>query len=367
MGHIRGFLLLVVVLATFSPPVLAEEQTHVVQPGENLYRISLRYNIDMNILAQANNISNKALVYAGQRLTIPDLSEAVENPLIAAEPTYYTVQPGDTLLRIANLYGLTVRQLVQINNITNPDHIIPGQQLTVFTQPLTETAPAQTQEATPMPADALPTPEVTVEAQLAVAPTEIATVDGVPYTIQPGETLASIALSHGVTWPAIVQANNITDPNQIMPGQTIIIPNAAAVTDLGILTSATPPMAAPVPTVTVGKQIIVDLSDQRIYAYENGALMRTTLASTGLPATPTVRGNFTVQRKYESQLMTGPGYYLPNVQWISYFYAGYAIHGTYWHNNFGQPMSHGCVNLPNDEAKWYYDFAPVGTPVLVQT
>jgi lipoprotein-anchoring transpeptidase ErfK/SrfK len=64
--------------------------------------------------------------------------------------------------------------------------------------------------------------------------------------------------------------------------------------------------------------------------------------------------------------MSGPGYYLPNVQWIMYFYSGYAIHGTYWHNNFGQPMSHGCVNLPNNEALWFYQWAPTGTPVLVQ-
>jgi LysM repeat protein len=342
-----------------------------VQPGENLYRISVQYGIDIKIIAQANNIANTALVYVGQQLVIPDMSEAVDNPLIAAAPTYYTVQPGDSLLRIANLYGLTVQQLTQINNITNPNHILPGQELTVFTQPLTEATPAAVDATTPAPLDPLAaTPIATLDALLLPQPTvaAIATtapVNGTTYTIQPGETLASIAMQHGVTWPTLVQANGITDPNQIMPGQSIIIPNANTITDLGIIT-ASMPIAAPAPTVTVGKQIIVDLSDQRTYAYENGVLVRNTLVSTGLPATPTVLGNFTVQRQYPSQVMSGPGYYLPNVQWISYFYAGYAIHGTYWHNNFGQPMSHGCVNMPNDEALWYYNFAPVGTPVLVQ-
>ena len=65
--------------------------------------------------------------------------------------------------------------------------------------------------------------------------------------------------------------------------------------------------------------------------------------------------------------MTGPGYNLPNVEWVQYFFQGYAIHGTYWHNNFGSPMSHGCVNLTNAEAEWFWSFATIGTPVHVQS
>jgi lipoprotein-anchoring transpeptidase ErfK/SrfK len=49
-----------------------------------------------------------------------------------------------------------------------------------------------------------------------------------------------------------------------------------------------------------------------------------------------------------------------------YFYQGYALHGTYWHSNFGQPMSHGCVNMRTPDAEWLYQFAPVGTAVRVQ-
>ena len=64
--------------------------------------------------------------------------------------------------------------------------------------------------------------------------------------------------------------------------------------------------------------------------------------------------------------MSGPGYYLPDVPFIMYFYKGYGLHGTYWHNNFGQPMSHGCVNMPTPEAEWAYNWAGIGTPVIVQ-
>ncbi len=62
--------------------------------------------------------------------------------------------------------------------------------------------------------------------------------------------------------------------------------------------------------------------------------------------------------------MRGPGYDLPGVPYTMYFYKGYALHGTYWHNNFGHPMSHGCVNLRTSDAGWLFNWASVGTPVV---
>lgn len=374
----RAAIVLFIVMALSAPFVaLAEDTTHIVQPGETLYRISTQYGVSMDILAQANNISNRERILVGQQLIIPDLSEAVENPLFAAEPTHHVVQPGETLASIANLYGLTVQQIAQLNNIANPNHILRGQTLTVFTAPEPITAETLETVATAIaptattvaPVQEVIQPTATTEivqptAQPTVAPTPTTTTT--TYTVQSGETLASIAQRFGVTWPAIVRANNISNPNLVNAGQVIIIPDAKTVTDLSSISPASIAPSAPSATISVGKQIIVDLSDSRIYAYENSRLVRSVLASTGLPATPTVKGNFTVQRKYTAQLMSGPGYYLPNVQWIMYFYAGYAVHGTYWHNNFGQPMSHGCVNLPNEEALWFYDWAPVGTSVMVQ-
>jgi lipoprotein-anchoring transpeptidase ErfK/SrfK len=61
--------------------------------------------------------------------------------------------------------------------------------------------------------------------------------------------------------------------------------------------------------------------------------------------------------------MIGPGYYLPEVPYTMYFYAGYALHGTYWHDSFGQPMSHGCVNLETGNAQKLFEWAgPVVPP-----
>ncbi len=109
----------------------------------------------------------------------------------------------------------------------------------------------------------------------------------------------------------------------------------------------------------------VDLSDQRMYAYEGDTLVRTFVVSTGTWQTPTVTGRFKVWVKLRSAPMSGPGYYLPDVPYIMYFYGDYGIHGTYWHNNFGVPMSHGCVNLSIPDAEWAYNFASVGTVVNV--
>ena len=111
--------------------------------------------------------------------------------------------------------------------------------------------------------------------------------------------------------------------------------------------------------------IDVDLSNQRVYAYEGDVVVNSFIVSTGVWATPTVTGQYRIYVKYVSAKMSGPGYYLPNVPYIMYFYKGYGLHGTYWHNNFGTPMSHGCVNLRTDDAAWLYSWASVGTLVNV--
>lgn len=343
--------LLIVFLVTLSTPVLAENITHVVQPGENLYRIGLRYGLSVDVLAQANNIANTAQIFAGQTLVIPDMTQAVENPLIAVEPSYHDVAPGETLASIASRYGITPEQLAQINNITNPNRILVGQRLTVFTaltnSPAVSTIPRASEPLT-------------------IAPTAIPMVMAATHIIAPGENLAQIAQRYNVGWPAIAEMNSITNPNQIFVGQYLLIPEPGTMGNSEAFQGFADSYGAPAAALGFGREIIVDLSDSRIYAYENGILMRNVVVSTGLPATPTVQGNFTVQRKYSAQTMSGPGYYLPDVPYVMYFYSGYAIHGTYWHNNFGQPMSHGCVNLPTPEAEWFYSFAPEGTPVLVQ-
>ena len=98
-------------------------------------------------------------------------------------------------------------------------------------------------------------------------------------------------------------------------------------------------------------------------AYEGDVPVYWALASTGTRWTPTVTGRYHIYLKVRSQTMSGPGYHLPNVPYVMFFYKAYSIHGTYWHSNFGQPMSHGCVNLRTEDAWWLYEWSgPVVPP-----
>jgi lipoprotein-anchoring transpeptidase ErfK/SrfK len=111
--------------------------------------------------------------------------------------------------------------------------------------------------------------------------------------------------------------------------------------------------------------IDVDLSRQALYAYTGDNLVASFIVSTGTYQYPTVTGQYRVYWRLRYKDMSGPGYYLPDVPFTMFFYKGYAIHGTYWHNNFGTPMSHGCVNMTIADAEWIYNFSQVGTLVNV--
>jgi hypothetical protein len=111
--------------------------------------------------------------------------------------------------------------------------------------------------------------------------------------------------------------------------------------------------------------IEVDLSEQKLLAWEGEKLFLETPVSTGLPWYPTPTGEFRIWIKLRATKMEGGTgkyyYYLPNVPYVMYFesgnlpaWRGYGLHGTYWHNDFGTPRSHGCVNLPTPIAKEIY-------------
>lgn len=119
------------------------------------------------------------------------------------------------------------------------------------------------------------------------------------------------------------------------------------------------------------KRIEVDLTHQELYAYQGNTLTYSFPISSGLIRTPTPLGTFYPQRKLLSDEMIGGSklagdyYDLPNVPYDVYFYGGYALHGTYWHHNFGHPMSHGCINLPTPDAKLLYNWIDYSTPITI--
>lgn len=146
----------------------------------------------------------------------------------------------------------------------------------------------------------------------------------------------------------------------------------ATFTSLPSPTQQPPPTETMQPAMDVHEQISgqdrwveVNLSQQMVYVYEGEELVNSFLVSTGTWQYPTVTGEYRIYAKYRYADMAGPGYYLPNVPYTMYFFKGYALHGTYWHNSFGTPMSHGCINLTIADAAWLYEWADIGTLVSI--
>lgn len=127
-------------------------------------------------------------------------------------------------------------------------------------------------------------------------------------------------------------------------------------------------------TPKTDKLIIVDQSDQKMYAYYGDELYMEQSISTGITVTPTPKGRFTIFKKTPTRYMQGPlpgiskKYYdLPGVPWNLYFtHQGAVIHGAYWHDQFGKKWSNGCVNLSPSQAQRLYMWADIGTPVWVR-
>jgi lipoprotein-anchoring transpeptidase ErfK/SrfK len=178
-------------------------------------------------------------------------------------------------------------------------------------------------------------------------------------TIQDGYAWYKVIFDGDIRYPERVNGDwyIAVDPTSVVPLENV--------GDSAIDPGVTPPTA---------KRIVVDISQEMLYAYDGDVLFMKEPISTGLEFTPTPRGSFIVFKKTPSRYMQGPipgvsdqKYDLPGVPWNLYFTKdGAVIHGAYWHNHFGSPWSHGCVNLPPQQAHTLYDWADLGTTVTVQ-
>jgi len=175
-----------------------------------------------------------------------------------------------------------------------------------------------------------------------------------------------------VTTPLVAEEASTSAPTElpdIVPTETPGVMAMEVLADTPTSEYVPPTNAPPVVASGNGKGgarwIDVNLSTQSVYAYEGNTVVNSFIVSTGTWMTPTITGKYKIWIKFKSTSMSGPGYYLPNVPYVMYFHKGYGLHGTYWHNNFGTPMSHGCVNLRTSDAEWLYNWASVGTVVNV--
>lgn len=259
-------------------------------------------------------------------------------------PTPDDTRPNKALKRIANLIAPLSALLLILVLVS----------LTAFA--FRDRLPAVS-AAIPANPNALALPTTTPLAVAAVVPTTPAesaasSLDSPPPTPEP-VAIQSAGDSRSAFLPSPTPSPTAT-PTPLPPTPTPIPPSPTVV----------PPPTQPA-LAYPNRWIDVNLTTQTVRAMEGDTVVNTFVVSTGTWATPTVTGQYRIYVKYRSAPMSGPGYYLPNVPFIMYFYQGYGFHGTYWHSNFGTPMSHGCVNLRTSEAEWLYNFAEVGTLVNI--
>jgi len=191
---------LIALLVSSSAPVWATPASetqgtgaavHIVQWGENLSLIAMRYGVTVSAIAQANNLANPNFIYAGQRLTIPGASSSPA-PAPSGPSTTYAVRAGDTLSAIAYRFGTTVNSLVSLNGLINPNLIYVGQVLRV---------PGQGEPS--------------------------GSTSTCVYSVKSGDNLTRIALKYGTTTWAIAIANNLANPSFIWVGQRLVIPGCS--------------------------------------------------------------------------------------------------------------------------------------------
>lgn len=195
-------------------------------------------------------------------------------------------------------------------------------------------------------------------------------------------TLTAVAHSGSVQRPqGVLEKPSLTPTNTLTPTATFTPTVTPSPTPTPTETPTPLPTETPEPQPTQAGEVSwlarpdgvsadeiwvdVDLTNQRSYLVQDETVIGWFVVSTGTWNHPTVTGLYNIYVKYLYADMSGPGYYLPDVPYVMYFYKGYGLHGTYWHSNFGVPMSHGCVNYRTEDAGFIYERVEVGTPVYV--
>ena len=184
--------------AWLRPAYLAAETVVLVQAGDSLSSIAFDHGVTVEALMAANGLDDPDLVFMGQELVIP----GTDAPTTTSAPLVVIVEYGESLSIIAARHGVTVAAVMAANDLSDPDRIYVGQELTIpsATAPTTTAPPGTT----------LPALVVTVEF---------------------GDSLSVIADRHGVTVSAIMEANGITNPDRLSVGQQLVIPGVAAPDD----------------------------------------------------------------------------------------------------------------------------------------
>jgi LysM repeat protein len=375
---VSGIIVTLLFVFILLPTAYTRAQTqivHVVRPGENLFRIALYYGTTVDAIIRTNALGS-VYIYVGQKLVIPGAtnttppSEPLTPPTAAppAEPTpiptpgspamdarTYIIQWGDTLSSIAVRFGVSVWDLMELNGLNSWSVIYAGQELIISGNvgEVDETKP----EPTPTP-QSTPPSEVNPDTEATPTPVPEPTPKPKPeiYTVQRGDTLHSIATRFETTVYELARLNGIANPSLIFVGQKIRLTGTA-----------------PVPTGGA-KLIIVDLSEQHLYAYQGDQLLYSFVVSTGRPGSNTLAGEYRVQSKIPNAYAATWNLWMP--YWMGIYWAGSLENGIHalplqngvltWAGWLGTPISYGCIILGTNEAALLYNWAEIGTAVSIR-
>lgn len=181
------------------------------------------------------------------------------------------------------------------------------------------------------------------------------------YIVQPGDTLMSVARAHGFPIWRLTEANPGLEPGELWPGQQITIPSVDVLFPLPLITD---------------RRIVIDISDQHLYAYEGETLVYDFICSTGIASSPTFTGTFQVLSKEEEAYASSWDLWMPH--FLGIYRSGpdftNGIHGLptlssgirLWEGYLGRPVSYGCIVIGVDEAAALYEWAELGTLVVIQ-
>jgi LysM repeat protein len=185
-----------------TPQPTAGPFSYVVQEGDTLYSIAINFGVSPNDIVVANTLGDPNSLFEGQTILIPNYQPESAATPTPEEPYLYVIQAGDTLLSIAEEFGVSATALAEANTLRDPNNLIQGQTLTIPGYQGSTAPEGQTDQSS-------------------------ASQPGT-HVVEAGETLLSIAQNYGITVDEIVTANALANPNLLTPGQTLVIPGVSA-------------------------------------------------------------------------------------------------------------------------------------------
>ena len=273
---------------------------YTVEEGNTILSIAELFGTSPESILRLNPSVDPDNLEIGTRLCV--VSATVQPVQCPPGSVAYNINRGDTLRIIAERFGTTAENILLTNPTLDPYNLRVGQRICIE-QPIPELPDCKTRNF---------------------------------YVIRSGDTLGAIAASFGVKASEIRAANPGINPNNLTVGSVICIPLAPSPID-----------------------VIINVAAKRLTVYRKGSIYREYIIATGKPETPTPIGNFTIINK---ELDPGGPY---GTRWLGLSKRGYGIHGTNNPPSIGTAASNGCIRMYNEDAEALFDMTPIGTSVRI--